>query len=253
MLVNCQEVTDLNFSDAAPELVIEGKVTNKPGPYFVKISLSNGFNDLNTSDPISEAIVKISDDLGNEEILVSSEPGIFQTTSIQGTIGVNYYLEVLYDDITYKASSFLGTVGKIDSLVSTFRPANGFREEGYYVSMYAQKSIDNQINYYRWLLYRDDQVFNGRDYLFVSSDEFAVDLRGVEFISEFELGDNVTVEMESLTKEAYDYFLQLNIILNSDGVTNRSRYTNPPSNFTPLLLGIFQASAVNTESIVIEK
>lgn len=251
VLISCQEVANQSFVNGIPTLVIEGKITNKPGPYLVRINLSTDFDSEEANRPVSDASVRIFDNLGNLDTLTLVEPGIFQTSSIQGAINVNYTLEVNYEEIIYAASSLLGPIGTIDSLVSTYRPETITIDDGYYVSLYGQNSVANQINYYRWIVYKNGEVFNGRDFLFVFSDEFVTEINDLEFIIPFEIGDSATWEMESLDKDVYDYFIHLNGIINNDGFVSRSNYTNPPSNFTPTVLGVFQASAVGTQSIII--
>lgn len=251
ILLSCQEASTLDFVDTPPALVIEGKITDQQGPYTVKLHLSSSFDEDIDRNAVENAQVVLSDDLGNEEILSQTEPGIFQTTTIQGTIGVNYTLEVTYNNVTYAASSYLAPVVKIDSLVSSFYEESLIRDEGYYVALYAQKGAENEINYYRWHLFKNDSLLNGREFLYVDSDEFRATLEGLEFGYAFGPGDTVKCEMESLSLEAYNYFIQLNTILNNDGVINKSRNINPPTNFSPKAVGIFQTSAVSTKEVII--
>lgn len=248
----CFEVDDASFDSAPPTLVIEGKMTNGPGPYQVMVNFSSSFDDVNDNTPAEDAIVRIYDDKGNEEFLVMQSPGIYETTSLRGEIGVVYSLEVTLQGATYTASSRLNPVGAIDSLTSKFHELSALREEGYYVSLYAQKSVQDQINYYKALVYQNGVLLNSRSYLFVASDEFVTQINGVEFAKAFNAGDTVKWELESLSREVYDYYIQLGIILNNDGIVTSSRLINPPTNFTPKVLGVFQASAVSSAEIIIQ-
>lgn len=250
--MSCQEVSTLDVSDAPPQLVIEGKITDQPGPYTVKLHLSTSFEEPVDKNLIENAQIRIFDDQGSEEILSQSAPGIFQTATLQGVVGANYTLEVTYENVTYTATSYLGPVGEIDSLISTFNQESTIKDDGYYVSLFAQKSSEEEVNYYRWRLFKNDSLFNGRSFLYVDSDEFGATLEGIEFDYAFDIGDTVKCEMESLTKEAYNYYVQLNSILNNDAIVNKSRYFNPPTNFTPTTLGIFQTSAVSTKEIIVK-
>jgi len=76
-------------------LVIEGKITNLPGPYTIKLSTSSDVNDT-LHYPLSSANVTIIDILGNSEILVETDPGIYKTSvnGIQGIIGLSYKIKV---------------------------------------------------------------------------------------------------------------------------------------------------------------
>ncbi|MDA1120504.1 MAG: DUF4249 domain-containing protein [Bacteroidetes bacterium] len=81
-------------------LVINGEISNEPGPYKVKLSYSTGFNENSLFVPIDprvlKAEVKIVDDLGNEEVLNEIGDGKYITTigGIQGTIGRTYMLMI---------------------------------------------------------------------------------------------------------------------------------------------------------------
>ncbi|MEJ0102288.1 MAG: hypothetical protein WDO19_06950 [Bacteroidota bacterium] len=36
VLYSCTKVVDINLNDSSPQVVIEGNVTNAPGPYYVR-------------------------------------------------------------------------------------------------------------------------------------------------------------------------------------------------------------------------
>lgn len=249
----CQETLTIDLPVAPPALVIEGKITDQPGPYTVKLHLSGPFDEPSENHSISEATVRISDDQGNEEELTLIKPGEFQTSTIQGAIGVTYTLEVTFEGTTHVATSYLGPIGEIDSLVSDYNEESAIKNAGYYVTLFAQKSIADQVGYYKWRLFKNDSLFNGREFLYVDSDEISAIVEGLEFDYPYDLGDTAKCEMESLTKEAFDYYIQLNAILNNDGFISKSRNINPPTNFTPSAIGLFQTSAVSSAEIVIKE
>lgn len=76
-------------------LVIDGKITNSPGPYQIKLSTSTTINDA-VFIPLSLAKVIIIDNQGNQEYLQEKNPGIYEThpDGIQGIIGRSYKLRV---------------------------------------------------------------------------------------------------------------------------------------------------------------
>ena len=253
MLSGCLEESSISLKYSDPALVIEGKITNGIGPNYVYISYSSNFNDSISHHPVSDALVMLSDNQGNSEELELLEDGIYQSIRIQGTIGNTYRLEVIHDGVTYEAIDILGPVGQIDSISQRYDEGGVVMEPGYYVTLFAQKSLPDQINYYKWNLYQGDSLMNGREFLFFGSDEFTNSLNGLEITHAFEVGDSITWEIESITRQVYEYYLQLNIILNNDGIITHFRNINPPSNFDPPVLGVFQASAVSSKSLIIEE
>lgn len=76
-------------------LVIDGKITDKPGPYTVRISRSTEVNNPDFK-PVSDCEVVIYDNDGNTELMGLADEGIYQSAAegIQGRIGKKYRIEV---------------------------------------------------------------------------------------------------------------------------------------------------------------
>lgn len=85
--------------------VVEGSITNGPGPYIVKLSRSVALDNMK-SKPIRGAIVTISDDTGIQETLWESAPGTYSTsvTGIKGVTGRSYRLTIETDGKTYQSN-----------------------------------------------------------------------------------------------------------------------------------------------------
>ncbi len=63
----CQKVIDLKLDNAAPQLVIEGNLTDQNGAQVVTISKSVSFSATDSFPPVSGATVSISDSTGTPE------------------------------------------------------------------------------------------------------------------------------------------------------------------------------------------
>lgn len=76
-------------------LVVDGKITDAPGPYTVKLNLSSDVSPLEYP-PVTDAEVILSDDAGTSELLTEVKPGEYQTsvTGIQGTEGRSYQISI---------------------------------------------------------------------------------------------------------------------------------------------------------------
>lgn len=75
-LFSCIEKFDLQLADAEPRLVVDGLITNKPGPYYLQLTLSKVgdiSNQRNNSSemvhPVDNAIVVVSDNNGQIDTL----------------------------------------------------------------------------------------------------------------------------------------------------------------------------------------
>lgn len=77
------------------QLVVEGTISNQPGPYTVKLSLSTPPDNLEYI-PLTGYQVLIMDDFGNAEQLTEIENGIYQTDTngLQGVVGRKYKIRI---------------------------------------------------------------------------------------------------------------------------------------------------------------
>lgn len=76
-------------------LVVDGMISNEPGPYIIKLSQSSPVGDPGYI-PVGGYTIIIRDDQGNEEELFETEGGTYSTLAdgIQGVIGRHYKLEI---------------------------------------------------------------------------------------------------------------------------------------------------------------
>ncbi len=89
------------------QLVVEGMITDQPGPYLIKLSKTQAVNDqLGSTNAISGANIILRDDRGNLEPLVESSPGNYYTISIQGIVGRSYSISIVLNDGASYESAF---------------------------------------------------------------------------------------------------------------------------------------------------
>lgn len=94
-VLGCKEEIPLEFTSNENILVVEGGITNKPGPYFVRLSTTLPINQP-IRVPFENCVVTLLDNSGQTEILSETQPGVYVTSfsGIQGTIGNQYSLLV---------------------------------------------------------------------------------------------------------------------------------------------------------------
>lgn len=161
-------------------LVIEGKISNFPGPYTVKLSKTRALTDL-VQSPVNSAMVTIIDNLGNQEILIEKSSGIYEsnTTGIQGIIGRSYKVKIQLANGKVYESQFEELLNPIEvenvSVEESIKFAQNNMEvdqEGYqfYVS---SKKAENSKTYFYWEMeetyeYRSDYrivfLYDGNTY-----------------------------------------------------------------------------------------
>jgi len=255
IITSCEEVIQVDLNSSDPKIVIEGVVTDQPGPYFVTITQTTDYYNPGTIPTISGAEVRISDNAGNEEILTEIESGIYQTQTIQGVSGRTYTLNVTYDGNVYEAESTMPVALNIDSLYSSVDNM-GPRGEVYKIGCFF-KDRPGVDDYGRFKIYRNGEVessyflYNGR-----LSDGNVIDYNRFRQIEEdLESGDIVKVELLSIDESVYEYYNTLSDIIASDprGMGSSEVPGNPITNLSGDALGYFTAYTVRTDSITVRE
>jgi hypothetical protein len=244
-LYACTKTVHLNLDIAAPQVVIQGEVTNDTaGPYTVRITRSVSFYSLNSFPAVSGASVKITDNWGNIDSLVETSPGIYSTHFLQGQPGNTYNLSVLLQDTLYTASSTMPQPVKLDSV--TFNHQNIFGDKGIYAIANYQDPPE-MGNYYQFVEYLNGKLMN-KD-VFVFSDRLTNDryvTRTLRNDSTYlQPGDSLEVRMYCIDKPVYDYFFQLEQSGSGNG-GNTAAPANPTSNISNGALGYFSAHTIQS-------
>ncbi len=252
-LSSCQKVINLDLNSAAPQLVVEANISDMPGPYYVKLSKTVNFNNINSIPAVSGATVEITDSSGNGEILTELTDGIYKTENLQGIPGQLYKLTInaegqLYEStarMPYPVDSFSVQVLREAADGSSFGGSGADQQPGYRVN-FEIKDPAEYTNYYRFIVYYknlqmssrrviDDQYHNGK----IISDEF-----GLYDTINFEPGAALVIELQNIDAGAYNFFRTLR-----DGISGMSFLSaspsNPISNISNNALGYFSAYSVN--------
>lgn len=81
-------------------LVVDGEITDAPGPYTIKLSKSTRIQEKSRYIPYSRCKVRIEDDLGNRTDLFETERGVYETDSLsfQGIANRKYKLFIRTPD-----------------------------------------------------------------------------------------------------------------------------------------------------------
>ena len=157
-------IDPINFStgDDSKCLVVDGMITNEPGPYVVYLARTSEYNSYYAqTEEVEGAIVIISDDLGNSEILTETlNPGIYKTDpgGIRGVPGRYYNIEIVTPDGKQYESDYelLSAVPKIDSIYYERRQHQELDDnnitqtfEGFQIYI-DTKDPESVNNYYMW-------------------------------------------------------------------------------------------------------
>ncbi|HEY0651653.1 MAG TPA: DUF4249 domain-containing protein [Chryseosolibacter sp.] len=139
-------------------LVVDGLITNAPGPYQVELFRAFDLNTfINKRISVENAVVQISDDAGNTETLTEVAPGIYQTAvaGIRGVVGRSYQLSVRTESDHYISTpQLLVDGGQIPALryeFDEFAVLKASKAPEAAVNFFIDsKGTPGEKNYFRW-------------------------------------------------------------------------------------------------------
>lgn len=257
ILSSCQKVINIDLNSVAPEIIIEGNVSNQVGSCTVDLSKTVNFSDSNVFPPVTGASVTINDNAGNSEILAEVSSGVYKTSTLQGTVGRAYTIIVTANGKNYQAVSTMAAPVAIDTII--IKTSTGFGGGGMGGGNNVNKSLTLRFtdpvgtaNYYRLV-----EIVNGVlvNTISITSDN----LRDGEVIEEnlregsdikLQIGDIVTVQLQSIDKNVYEYFRTFN--QSSGGGFTSASPANPTSNISNGALGYFSAYSVTSKTVVVQ-
>jgi hypothetical protein len=250
LLTGCEKEIVLNLADKSGNVVIEGNVTNGPGPYYVRITRSVAFMQGNQYPEIADAGVIIRDDSGTADTLEYMGGGRYKTAHLIGVPGQTYTLHVLVEGASFTAQSTMPQPVALDSLVqgsfsfggeSTYNVRPVFQDPGalgnrYLFILSVNKSKNKDLETF------SDNINNGR----VNQRNLIVPMNDEE---NAKAGDTVHVEMRGIDPGIHAYYNALIQISGEDG--SGITPANPPSNISNGALGYFSAHTSAAKSIIL--
>lgn len=244
---SCKKDIHLNLQNGSGLLVIEGNITNLPGPYTVLLSRTVTYYDSANSVPVSGGIVKISDNAGNTDSLIEVNPGTYHTVSIQGVVGRTYHLSVNSGGKQYDAYSTMPAPVPID----TFGILS-FNVSGHSLKIPTIGFLDPPVvlNYYNAYLYFNNQKQNkpnpDND---VGSNGLPIEIL-LSTDSAVKINDTLYGELDAIDQPMYNYW---NTLTTSTLSGQSAAPSNPTSNISNNALGYFSAySPTFSHTIVID-
>lgn len=260
VIFSCEDVIQIDLNSADPQIVIDAVVTDQSGPYTIKINKTGDYFEPSVFPAVCDAVVEISDNAGQSEILQEIEPGIYQTDSLQGAPGRTYTLTVIAEGKEYTGASTMPQAIQIDSLRYEYQPGGSFgpdKEEGYKLHIHFTDRAGIE-DYCRFKIFKNGQLIKGF-YLYEdkytdgnSADysDFEDEAGGI-----FDLNDTAYVELLTIDKATHEYYSTINNVL-AEAATEPPFMSvtpaNPNTNLSNSALGYFGAFTVRADSIIIQ-
>lgn len=264
-LFACEKSIVIDSRETTGSVVIEGLITNQVDKQYVKVSRTVSFYESGATPRITNAIVTVADDLGNEMPFIHNPTGeeatagyYYPSGNFVGEIGQTYTLRVTIGSEVYEAQDELLYVTTIDSL--SYRVNEDEKDDPkiagkYYELLAYMKEPQETTDYYLFKFYRNDSVtyyLKNSDIYFTNDVGITEDIDGIPSPVYYGANDTAKMEIYSLTRNAFLFYNDLFNLINSDGGMISPPPANPRGNVSNGALGFFRASAVNSASTVIE-
>jgi len=276
-IFGCSKEFDMITSDTPIQLVVEGEVTNLAPPYYIRLTKSfnkqvkpNFSGDLSedVAEPVTDAVVTLSDDKGNSEKLTyvgylnnKFSNGWYKCENIIGVSGNTYTLSINYNNKIYTSTSTLPNPVVVDSI--------GFKEkilvakgETVQIPLIYFRDPANVKNYYLIHYLIDGFMGNNRVWPYsVLDDKYITEYvnglevddgqsaDGKDFYNELSSGTEVTVVLESINYSTYNFYKGIIDQFSADGGAFSSIPSTPISNIDGAL-GHFKTSYVSQKTKV---
>lgn len=251
LLWGCEKVIYVDLNESNPALVIQGNLTRSPGLSEVKITKTGSYFSESPETTVSDAIVKITNNLGNVFLFEEEDFGWYKSHDTYPQEGTIYTLSVEVDGEIYEATSKLNEPVIIDSLTYEYEEGFAFLADGYTVTLHLTDPPGIQ-NYYRIKMYRNGSYNNNNNNLIIFDDRLvdgnSFNLSLGQFV--YDAGDTAKVELISLDESAYEFYRTFQELVNTN--PGSAAPANPNSNFSNGALGYFSAWSSDSKTIEIK-
>lgn len=241
---SCEDIIDVELNSVEPHIVIEGNV-RMDSLATVRVTTTKDFSSVNEYTPIRDAVVKITDNAGNEETLTINANGDYVAQNIRGVINRTYSLSVTHEGIEYTAESRMPPVVNIDSLtlfdfpfLDYPTPMIHFTDpKGDINQFYRFVVFVNGVRPYNWFELFSSEMIDG----FPIHQRLSVPYGNNDTEDPVHQGDTLSVEMQCIDEDVFTFWSTLDMIDNS--------LANPTSNIKGGALGYFSAYSHQLASI----
>lgn len=233
---SCEDTITPELQEAPPILIVDAFLNNLDSIQTVRIAWSRPYFDDSPLDGVSDATVTVSNTNGTVLSFIEAARGVYQwDPSGSGPIAeVNdsLVLEIIIGEDLYQAGSKMNRVPDIDSVTFRFEEEDLFFPDSYFAEFWSRDIAGPGDTY--WIKsYKNGEYLNQPSEINIAYDAgfseggnvdgliFIPPIRDAinpfeededdEFVSPFEDGDSVYVEIHSITNEAFLFLNDLRI------------------------------------------
>jgi len=278
---SCETNIDANLPESPPVTFIDAWLNNKYEPQVIRVKTTLPYFEAEEFPGVTGADVRIIDNENQEFVFLESEenPGDYiwippSEDSTFGKLGNEYLLSITIEDMVLESYSKMNRVPEIDSVNFRYEKGNAFFPESYFGQFFAV-DLEGPGDTYWIRAYKNGDFLNKPSEINIAYDagfSAGSEIDGIGFIqpirdginpfeqdendnflSPYEPGDSVYVEIHSITYAAFYYLSQVSIQIDRPGgfaelfatpLSNVVTNIVNTSNQEPVI-GFFNVSAVS--------
>lgn len=279
LLTSCEDVVQIKLDEGSKLYVIDAFVNDMPGTQSIRITSNDSYFSNSLAPAVPNASVVLNDLTDNRQFTFSYKSnGVYvynvPSSSPLGVVDHQYQLQVTIDGDTYSSLTVLKRKASIDSISSEFNDGtSGFGPPGdpyYFCYLWAKDKTDANTDYYWVKTFRNDSlIFSSSDInVAIDGTNGPVNVAGIDSTSfsppitflgfnQFQLGNTCSVEIHSIARDTYYFFVQASAQINNGGLfatTPENVKTNisSPSTARTKAVGWFNMAGVAKKTITIK-
>jgi len=247
-------------------LVVEGWLTDMVERQNIRLSRSNSFSGV-VNPIIDDATVLVQSRNSPSQTYSYTQDGRYRSDNAYRAVkGEEYRLSVLLQNGDLIRSTWTPIESNTDIVllsVDSFvdkDPENPGQNRTFYFPRITARDSANYKNYYRWMLYKGGVQLTDPESIILQNDRFFDGNFIPNLFNDYEysLGDNMKVELHSITKEAFDF---LNLLKSQTTTLSAAASTTPAivtgniTNFTnpdEIVLGFFGTRSISADSVIVQ-
>lgn len=275
----CEDVVQIKLDEGSKLYVVDAFVNDLREPQVIKVNYNDSYFSNRDPQPVPGVKVIVKDLTSGQDYIFADEGGgnhvLRQNAGdTMCRVGHQYKLEVTVNGVVYNALTTQKRTAVINNIDTNYVPAGtafGQAFDAYYFcELQAMDVVAGETDYYWVKNFRNDTLF------FEASDmgfSFSIDgtngpVTGIDadstnftppatfvLFKQFLPGDKCKVQIHSLSREAYNFFIQLSQQVNNGGLfattpENVKTNLNTPKGATKAV-GWFNVATVASKEIVI--
>ncbi|MFN0032043.1 MAG: DUF4249 domain-containing protein [Flavobacteriales bacterium] len=252
MIQSCTKVIEIDLNEADQKLVIEGYVYEGNSTIEVLLTRTTSYFDAGGPLPVDGATVKVTMPNASVITLTPAGDGYYRAEGVAVVNNATYALEVTEGGNTYTSTSYMPVPVPIDSLTQEFQEGIFGGEDSYNVFINYQDQFGK--NFYRARAWVDGIYLQepGEIQMFDDNLNDGNYIRIPLFVTTFQAGDTVEVELQSMSPETYEFFQTFALAASEDaGSPFTAAPANPETNIKGGALGVWAAIAVSRDTIAV--